>query len=102
MAKININTPVGELTQGGDIYEAGNSRDFKTGDWRSIRPVFITEKCKQCGLCLPVCPDDAIPVDKEGKRSDFDFDFCKGCRSMCKSMSFPGNRNERGGNIIWG
>ena len=41
--KINKNTPWQELTIGGNIYEAGNAREFKTGDWRSIRPVFISE-----------------------------------------------------------
>ena len=32
------------------------------------------EKCKQCGLCFPVCPDDAIPVNSDLKREDFDYD----------------------------
>ena len=54
-----------ELTIGGNIYNAGNAREFKTGDWRSVRPVWIEEKCKQCGLCYPVCPDNSIPVCKE-------------------------------------
>ena len=62
--KINSNTPMQELTPGGDIYEAGNARNFKTGDWRSQKPIYLSEKCKQCGLCFPVCPDDAIPVGK--------------------------------------
>ena len=42
-------------------------KDFKTGDWRSMKPIYIEEKCKQCGLCFPVCPDDAIPVNKDKK-----------------------------------
>ena len=29
--------------------------------------LWIEEKCKQCGLCFPVCPEDAIPVNKEFK-----------------------------------
>ena len=37
------------------------------------------EKCKQCLLCYPVCPDTSILVNEEGKRVDFDFDHCKGC-----------------------
>ena len=32
-------TPMEELTIGGNIYKAGNAREFKTGDWRSIRPI---------------------------------------------------------------
>ena len=75
MTEINNKTPMEKLTIGGDIYTAGNAREFKTGDWRSMRPVFDEEKCKQCGLCFPVCPEDSIPVDKETlKRKDFNFD----------------------------
>ena len=62
MTNINPNTPMEKMTPGGDIYTAGNAREFKTGDWRSIKPIFISEKCKQCGLCFPVCPDDAILI----------------------------------------
>ena len=49
---INIHTPADKLTIGGNIYEAGNARCFKTGDWRSIKPIFISEKCKQCGYAF--------------------------------------------------
>ena len=49
------------------------------GGWRSVRPVFIEEKCKQCGLCFPTCPDSAIPIVESGKRLDFDYTKCKGC-----------------------
>ena len=65
---INQNTPMSKLTPGGDIYTAGNAKNFKTGDWCSVRPVFIEENCKQCGLCFPVCPENAIPVNSEKKR----------------------------------
>ncbi len=61
-----------------------NAREFKTGDWRSMCPVWISEKCTQCGLCFPVCPDDYIPVNSEGKRGDFDYDYCKGCVFVVK------------------
>lgn len=68
-----------DITRAGNIDTPGNAELFKTGDWRSMKPVFIEEKCKQCMLCVPVCPDSAIPVSKEGKRLDFDYDHCKGC-----------------------
>ena len=75
--KIDKETPWQDLTPGGTIYDAGNSLEFKTGDWRSIRPVYLEEKCKQCGLCFAVCPDDAIPVGKDDlKRKDFNYDDC--------------------------
>ena len=64
MTYIDKNTPASEMTIGGNIYDAGNAREFKTGDWRSVKPVYIPEKCIQCGLCFPVCPEDAIPVGK--------------------------------------
>lgn len=50
MTNIDKTTPMEDLTIGGNIYEAGNAREFKTGDWRSVKPVWIEEKCKQCGL----------------------------------------------------
>ena len=77
-----------ELTIGGNIYTAGNAKEFKTGDWRSKTPVYISEACKQCGLCFNVCPDDAIPVGSDLKRTDFDFDACKGCGVCAKVCPF--------------
>ncbi|MCL2217893.1 MAG: 4Fe-4S binding protein [Defluviitaleaceae bacterium] len=73
-----------EITHGSHIFEAGNAVNFKTGDWRSHMPVFIAEKCKQCMLCFPVCPDSAI-ILKDGEMQGFDLDFCKGCL-VCKAV----------------
>ena len=73
-----------DITHGSHIFEAGNAAEFQTGDWRSVKPVWIEEKCKQCMLCMPVCPDSAIPVNAEGKIEGFDYDFCKGCL-VCKA-----------------
>jgi pyruvate ferredoxin oxidoreductase delta subunit len=89
MAEINAKTPMEKLTIGGNIYTSGNAREFKTGDWRSSKPIYLSEKCKQCGLCYPVCPDNAIPVEKETlKRTDFNFDYCKGCGVCSKVCPF--------------
>lgn len=85
MTNINPNTPMEKMTPGGDIYTAGNAKDFKTGSWRSSCPIWISEKCTQCGLCFPVCPDDAIPVGEDKNRKDFDFDYCKGC-GICANV----------------
>ena len=85
--EINSKTPYQDLTIGGNIYTAGNAKEFKTGDWRSTTPVFIEENCKPCGRCLPVCPDDAIPI-KDGKRLDFNYDACKGCGVCAKVCPF--------------
>ena len=88
MTEIDNKTNYQDLTIGGDIYWAGNAKEFKTGDWRSTTPVFISEKCKQCGLCFPVCPDDAIPLDKDGNRGEFNLDACKGCAVCAKVCPF--------------
>ncbi len=85
---IDNNSTWKELTPGGTIYEAGNARSFKTGDWRSKKPIFHEDLCKQCGLCFPVCPDDAIPVNKDLKRGDFNYDYCKGCGVCAKVCPF--------------
>ena len=88
MTDINTNTPMEKLTIGGNIYQAGNAKEFKTGDWRSVRPVFHPELCKQCGMCFAVCPENSIPVNKEYKREDFNFDYCKGCGVCAKVCPF--------------
>lgn len=76
-----------DITPGGTIYEGGSANNFLTGDWRTMRPVFVDDKCKQCLLCYPVCPDSSIPLT-DGKRNDFDFDHCKGCGICFKVCPF--------------
>ncbi|MDR3038034.1 MAG: 4Fe-4S binding protein [Candidatus Adiutrix sp.] len=58
----------------------GSTRAFKTGDWRSARPVLDREKCSYCGFCYIYCPDGVYQDmgDKE-KYYKADLDFCKGC-----------------------
>lgn len=77
-----------DITIGGVIPYAGNAQLFKTGDWRSMKPIWLQEKCKQCLLCYPVCPDSSIPVDENGKRTEFDYDHCKGCGVCAKVCPF--------------
>ena len=84
---INEQSPWQEMTPGGEIYEGSTSRLTKTGEWRSNRPVWDPQKCRQCLLCAPFCPDSSIPV-KAGKRVDFDYDHCKGCGICWKVCPF--------------
>ena len=49
---IDKNTPWEDMTPGGTIYDAGNAREFKTGDWRSMRPEYIPEKCKHVDYAI--------------------------------------------------
>ena len=87
VTKINEQTPYEDLTEGLMMFAPGTAKEFKTGEWRTNTPVFIKEKCKQCLLCVPVCPDGSIPY-KDGKRLDFDYDHCKGCGICFKNCPF--------------
>jgi pyruvate ferredoxin oxidoreductase delta subunit len=74
------------------ILEPGSALKFKTGSWRAFKPRWIEENCIQCLLCWLYCPDNAIKV-KDGKRQDFDFDYCKGC-GIC-ATECPGKRGNK-------
>lgn len=84
MAHIHDKSPYGDMTAGGIVYGGGNSVSVRTGDWRTVAPVFVADKCTHCLLCFPVCPDSSIPVEA-GKRLDFDYDHCKGC-GICAAV----------------
>ncbi|MFH1542050.1 MAG: 4Fe-4S binding protein [bacterium] len=61
-----------------DQLGAGTAKDFKTGDWRSEKPIWNESNCTQCMICWVVCPDASINV-KDGKMTGIDYDHCKGC-----------------------
>ena len=84
---INEQTPWQEMTLGGEVNQPATSVYTMTGEWRSNRPMWLADKCKQCLLCAPFCPDSSIPV-KDCKRSDFDYDHCKGCGICYKVCPF--------------
>ena len=86
--ELNPKTGYKDLTIAGNIYTAGNAKEFKTGDWRSNKPVWNKELCKQCGMCFPVCPEDSIPVNDELCREDFNYFSCKGCGVCAKLCPF--------------
>ena len=52
--KINEHTPHTGLTEGMQVFAAGTSKYFKTGEWRNNTPVYLEDNCKQCLLCAPV------------------------------------------------
>ncbi len=62
----------------GLVLDAGTSREFETGDWRSDKPIWDAEKCTHCLICWVYCPDSAIIV-KDGKVQGIDYKYCKGC-----------------------
>ncbi len=84
---INEKTPWQELTLGGEIAEPATSVLTQTGQWRSMRPVWNADICRQCLLCAPFCPDSSIPVE-DCRRKDFDYDHCKGCGICYKVCPF--------------
>lgn len=67
-----------EVPMGGLIPEAGNSTEYKTGDWRSMKPIWHEEGCIHCLMCWVFCPDLSIKVI-DGKMTGIDYDHCKGC-----------------------
>ncbi len=78
-----------ELVIGGIITKPGNSLEYKTGDWRVLKPVIDQEKCVRCRLCWIYCPDAAIIeveeeyTNKKGRKYKIsykvNYDYCKGC-----------------------
>ena len=87
ISKLGVKTKWQDLTEGMIVAGAGTSKDFHTGEWTSVKPEFIEDKCKQCLLCVPVCPDSCITV-KDMKRGAFDYDHCKGCGICVKACPF--------------
>jgi len=67
-----------ELPIGGLIVEPGNAITYRTGTWRTFRPVWHEDKCIHCLFCWVYCPDASIQV-KEGKVTGIDYEHCKGC-----------------------
>jgi len=96
MKDITVESTWEQMTPAGTIYGSGNSEFFNTGDWRVATPVWIEDNCRNCLLCVPVCPDSSIPVT-DGKRSDFDFDHCKGCGICFKVCPFKAITFEKDG-----
>ena len=87
ITKITEKSPYQDITPGNVVYGGGGAASFLTGEWRTQTPVIDWDKCKQCLLCAPMCPDSSIPV-VDGKRQDFDYDHCKGCGICVGCCSF--------------
>ena len=67
-----------DLEIGSIVTEPGNASQYKSGDWRSERPIFDLDKCTKCGLCYIYCPEGCIEQDGDGyfKANLY---YCKGC-----------------------
>jgi len=60
------------------VTEPGASEYYKTGDWKTLRPVVDKSKCIKCANCYIFCPDSAFEEDKDGYFNP-NYDYCKGC-----------------------
>ncbi|MCX8043417.1 MAG: 4Fe-4S binding protein [Desulfobacterota bacterium] len=67
-----------DLTIGNIVTEPGSAAAYRTGDWRSQRPVWDKNVCVKCGRCASVCPEPCIVHDAEGYY-EADLYWCKGC-----------------------
>ena len=56
------------------VKNPGNSKNNKTGSWRTFKPVLDKDKCVDCENCYIFCPDASISTERE-----IDYDYCKGC-----------------------
>ena len=70
-----------------NILKDGNSLEFKTGDWKNSFPDHSKEKCKNCMLCVPYCPEDCI-IHKDNQLIGMDMEYCKGCGVCAKVCPF--------------
>lgn len=84
--------------RGAAILTDGNSLKVKTGAWKNRYPEHSKEKCKNCMLCVPYCPEGCIN-QKEGILTDINLDYCKGCGICAKVCPFKAiemkNLNEK-------
>ncbi len=70
-----------KLPLGCAVPEAGSTKAYNTGDWRSHqRPDTDFNACIKCGLCYIMCPDICYQPhpEKEGMYKWNSF-YCKGC-----------------------
>mgnify|MGYP000010130184 FL=1 len=78
MAKTKTDLTWQEIEIGGVVTTPGNAAEYKTGDWRSSRPVWDRNRCVKCAVCYIFCPDAAINETEEGF-FEADLYYCKGC-----------------------
>lgn len=76
-----------DINIGTIVTDPGSASQYKTGDWRSQRPIFDKDKCTKCGLCYIYCPDCCIYQTDDGY-FEADLFYCKGC-GICATECPP-------------
>jgi len=76
-----------DLEIGAIVTEPGNAIQYKTGDWRSQRPIVDFDKCIKCGLCALFCPEGCIGPNEDGY-FEANLYHCKGC-GICLRECWP-------------
>ncbi|HRR42375.1 MAG TPA: 4Fe-4S binding protein [Syntrophales bacterium] len=77
-----------EVNPGCIVFVPGNAREYKTGTWRSQRPLWDNKKCIKCGICYIFCPEGCVRETEDGYFAA-DLDYCKGC-GICAHECWPG------------
>jgi pyruvate ferredoxin oxidoreductase delta subunit len=67
-----------DLPEGAVITESGSAAKYSTGDWRTERPIWLSDICIHCMICWMYCPDAAW-LTKNQMIIGVDYNLCKGC-----------------------
>lgn len=78
MAKSEDELTWKDIEIGAIVVEPGNTRQYKTGDWRSQVPTYNFERCIKCGMCQLFCPEGCIEQNDDGY-FEANLFWCKGC-----------------------
>jgi pyruvate ferredoxin oxidoreductase delta subunit len=68
----------------GGVVAPGTSEAYRTGGWRTYRPVWHADRCIHCLQCWAFCPDGAV-LARDEKFAGFDLEHCKGC-GLCSQV----------------
>ncbi len=76
-----------EVSPGCMVFRPASAREYHTGTWRALRPIWDNTKCIKCGLCYMFCPEGCIQENADGYFAA-DLDYCKGC-GICSHECWP-------------